>query len=262
MNAEAYTREYFQDSVGGSEFYRLYAGKVVKPAMQLALARADLKAGQRALDAGCGRGELLLQLETRGVEAVGLEPAEPALAFARKTAKAPLVRASASRLPFAAGSFDRIFFLGVLDHLADEDLAACFAEFSRVLRPGGLVLANTCVNTDYYKRRTFALRLKLSRALGLKEPTPLKSAEDQAVHVNEHNEKDLERFFSKLGWKARIEPRPNDKLVVFELYGPEPPEDLPLRAAGPLKRFVHGLFFRWPLRSLLARELFVRLEKL
>jgi len=262
MSVEAYTEEYFTESVGGAEFFRLYRGRVVKPAMQLALARADLRSGLSALDAGCGRGELLRQLEERDIAAVGLEPAPPALAIARKTSKAALVRASASRLPFKAGSFDRIFFLGVLDHLADADLSACFEEFARVLRPGGFVLANTCVNTEYYKTRTYGARRAVAKALGLKEPAPPRSSEDQAVHVNEHCAADLERFFSRLGWRANIEHRPNDKLVVNELYGPRPPVDLPLRAAGPVKRLIHAALFRGPLKRLLARELFCRLEKL
>lgn len=262
MSAQAYTEEYFTDSVGGAEFFRLYRGRVVKPAMQLALARAELKPGLTALDAGCGRGELLRRLEDEGAAAVGLEPAPPALAIARKTAKAPLVRASAASLPFRAGSFDRIFFLGVLDHLADADLEACFAEFARVLRPGGFVLANTCVNTEYHKTVSYGARRALARVLGLKEPARPRSSEDEAVHVNEHCAADLERFFSRIGWRAHIEHRPNDKLAVRELYGPRPPEDLPLRPAGPAKRLAHALFFRGPLKRLLARELFCRLEKL
>lgn len=262
MSAEAYTKEYFEDSVGGSEFFRLYGGETVKPAMQLALLRASLAPGMTALDAGCGRGELLRQLEKRGVSGVGLEPAPPALAIARKTSKAPLVRAGAAALPFQTASFDRIFFLGVLDHLTDAELTQTFAEFARVLKPGGFVLANTCVNTDYYKRRTYALRRALAGALGLKAPTPLKSSEDEAVHVNEHCEKHLEAFFSGLGWKCDVEPRPNDKLAVFELYGPQPPAGLPLSPAGPLKRLGHALTFWGPFKRHLARELFCRLEKL
>ncbi len=251
-----YTEDYFLGSVAGAEFYRLYRGEVVKPAMQLALLRAELSPGLRALDVGCGRGELLRQLEKRGVEAVGADFSAPALPIAQKTTKAPLLRCDARRLPFADASFDRIFFLGVLDHLADDDLAACFREFSRVLRPGGFVLANTCVNTDYYKTRTYGLRLALAKAMGLKLPRPPRSAEDEAVHVNEHNEAALRRFFQRIAWDASIEPRANDKHAVEELYGARPPADLPIRPARPWKRRLHALAFRGPLRRLLARELF------
>lgn len=256
MSAEPYTEEYFRREVGGADFFERFGGELAKPAMQLALKRAELSPGLRALDVGCGRGELLRQLERRGVEAVGADFAAAALPIARKTSKAPLARCDATRLPFEDGAFDRVFFLGVLDHLPDEQLAACFGEFARVLRPGGFVVANTCVNTDYYKTRSYALRRAAARVLGLKAPQPPRSAQDEAVHVNEHNEAALRRFFEAIGWTARVEPRPNDKHALVELYGPNPPEGLPLRRPGPWKRFWHAALFRGPLRRWLARELF------
>lgn len=50
-------------------------------------------------------------------------------------------RADVSRLPFAASTFDLACSEYVLEHLADPD--ACFAEVSRVLRPGGLFVLLT-----------------------------------------------------------------------------------------------------------------------
>ncbi len=46
---------------------------------------------------------------------------------------------SASQLPFPAGSFDGLINTGVMEHLDDPDGA--IADFARVLRPGGQVLA-------------------------------------------------------------------------------------------------------------------------
>ncbi|MFA6004591.1 MAG: hypothetical protein WC881_11045, partial [Elusimicrobiota bacterium] len=54
-----YTKEYFLQEVGGAEFYRLYGPRVVKPVQAYALRKAALKPGMRALDIGCGRGEVL-----------------------------------------------------------------------------------------------------------------------------------------------------------------------------------------------------------
>lgn len=47
------------------------------------------------------------------------------------------VRAEAEELPFADGSFDLVFGHAVLHHIPDLDRA--FAEFRRVLRPGGTI---------------------------------------------------------------------------------------------------------------------------
>jgi len=254
--AESYDERYYRQTCGGSEFFDRYGGRVVKPALALALKRAQMKEGMTALDAGCGRGELLYQLEKRGIKAVGADFSPAALGLAAKTTKAPVMRADARRLPFVDALFDRIFFLGVVDHLPDADLESVLGEFRRVLKPGGLLLLSTCVNTDYHKRKTYALRRTLARALRLAVPAPLRSTEDEALHVNEHNESGLRLLFERNGWNARVEPRPNDKFAVAELYEPPLPPDFPLKPAKPWRRLLHAAFFRGPWKKYLARELF------
>lgn len=259
MNSELYDERYFLESVGGAEFFRLYGPRIVKPAAAYALRAAGLEPGMSALDVGCGRGELLYQLRRRGVAAVGADLAAAALRLSKRTAEAPVVRCDAKRLPFRDSAFDRVFFLGVLDHLDDGELAACFAEFRRVLKPGGLVLANTCTNTQYYKRWTYGARRRLARWLGLREPRPPKSQEDEALHVNEHDEGGLRRFFAAQGWTADVEARPNDKYAVAELYGEDRPVDFPLRPAPAWKRAYVRLAFAGPWKRYLAREFFCKI---
>lgn len=258
--AESYTEAYFLESCGGAEFFKLYGPKVVKPSQVHALKSAALEPGMEALDVGCGRGEILYQLRERRVKAVGADYALAALALAAETAKAPVLRCDAKSLPFRNGSFDRIFFLGVLDHLHDWELEAGFAEFARVLKPGGFVLASTCTNTEYHKSLTYAARRTLARALGLKDPSPPRTDEDAVLHVNEHALGDLERFFSRIGWQADIEPRPNEKYSVFELYGKPLPERFPLKPAPPWKTWFMQFAFQGPLKRLFAREFFCRLS--
>lgn len=257
VSAEHYGEDYFLDSVGGAEFFKLYGPRVVKPVLAYALQKADLKPGLAALDAGCGRGELLYQLKERGVKAVGADFAAPALKLSKTVSGAPVLRADAKKLPFKDKSFDRIFFMGVLDHLRDWELEACFAEFKRVLKPGGFVLANTCANTDYHKRLSFAWRARLAKTMGRTPPSPPKSSEDELLHVNEHNQRNLEEFFARAGWEGEVEPRPNEKLVLRALYG-ELPADFPMKPAPAWKSAAFALLFRGPLRKYLARELFCR----
>lgn len=260
VSAEHYTEQYYLESCGGAEFFRLYGPKVVKPLQAYALKRAELAPGMKALEVGCGRGELLYQLGEKGVLGVGVDYAAPALRLAARTAKALVALCDAKRLPFRDRSFERIFFLGVMDHLHDWELEACFREFRRTLKPGGFVLANTCTNKQYYKNLSYGLRKALARLLGLKEPSPPRSSEDRVLHVNEHDEKNLSEFFRRIGWKAEIEPRPNDKYFLHELYGRPLPEKFPLKPAPAWKSLYLRLAFRGPLKRYLARELFCRLS--
>src|SRR5258708_1717297 len=251
-----YDEGYYAERCGGVEFFKLYGAKVLKPVLIHALARARVAPGMTALDVGCGRGELLYHLKQRGAKAVGMDYAAPALALAKKTSGADVCLADAKKLPFHDGVFDRVFLMSVVDHLHDWELEASLAELKRVLKPGGLMLVNTCVNTDYHKRKTFVLRLRLAQALGLKEPMPPKSSEDEELHINEHCAGDLERLFARTGWKGVIECRPSERYAVRALYGNSLPEGFPIKPASRWGEFWHGVLLSGPWKRLFARELF------
>ena len=83
------------------------------------------------LDVGCGDGALGRLLIETSVRWVGLDLSATLLADAPR----PVVRASATRLPFPDDSFDAVSALYMLYHLPEPALAV--AEAYRVLRPGG-----------------------------------------------------------------------------------------------------------------------------
>jgi 2-polyprenyl-3-methyl-5-hydroxy-6-metoxy-1,4-benzoquinol methylase len=103
-----------------------------------------LRAGDRVLDAGCGRG-FFLNLVTNlvpGVEITGVELDWHLLGIARAhVPAAPVASASIERLPFASGAFDRVIFTEVLEHIPDD--RAAMDELVRVLAPGGTVAITT-----------------------------------------------------------------------------------------------------------------------
>ena len=88
----------------------------------------------------------------------------------------------------------------------------------------------------------------------------MRSAHDEGVHVNEHAQKDLERFFSRIGWGGDIEARPNDKYFLEELYGEPLPPGFPLKPVPSWKRAWMRLAFLGPWRRFLAREFFCTLR--
>ncbi len=255
--AELYSDEYFREVVGGGEFFEAFGPKVLKPQLAHAVRRAQLASGMRVLDIGCGRGELLYHVRQLGGEAVGTDFAVPALKIAREVSGCPVLRCDAKELPFKDASFDRVFLIGVIDHLHDWELERCFEEVGRVLKPGGLVAVHTCTNRLYYKNLTYGLRRALCRALGLGPPSAPRSAEDRELHVNEHSYGDIVRFFRDIGWTCEAELIPNYKLMLGELYGDPLPRGLPMTPVPRWRAALYfGLLFRWPLNRILARELF------
>jgi ubiquinone/menaquinone biosynthesis C-methylase UbiE len=102
---------------------------------------AGMRAGQRALDVGCGpgalTGELARRLGPEMVTAVDLSEPFVAAVTERYPGVTALV-ASGERLPFADEVFDGAFAQLALHHM--EDSMAGLAEMIRVTRPGGVVV--------------------------------------------------------------------------------------------------------------------------
>jgi SAM-dependent methyltransferase len=106
----------------------------------------DLRTAEPVLDLGCGRGELLLLLREAGVEATGVD-GDAALVQAAtrrglKVIHGDVLEVLRSQESGSQGAVTAIHFF---EHLTPATLAAVLAEVRRVLRPGGLVIAE-CPN--------------------------------------------------------------------------------------------------------------------
>ncbi|MDE2141880.1 MAG: class I SAM-dependent methyltransferase, partial [Elusimicrobia bacterium] len=144
VSADIYDDQYFLQSCGGIEFYKLYGPKVLKPMMQLCWKRAQVNKDMNVADVGCGRGEILYHLVKAGARAHGLDYAKASVAIARSHSPTADIRvAETERLPYADGELDLVFFLGVFEHLYPRQQRAAYNEFWRVLKPGGRVIMAT-----------------------------------------------------------------------------------------------------------------------
>ena len=103
--------------------------------------RYGLKPGDRVLDVACGTG--LVAAEAAKIlgsaeNITCLDPSAGMLAEARKKLAATFVQGRAEAMPFPDNSFDFLTMGYALRHVMD--LEQTFAEYRRVLRPGGRAL--------------------------------------------------------------------------------------------------------------------------
>lgn len=92
--------------------------------------------GGLVLDIGCGTGAGFPVVARCGAP-VGMDPSERALRYAAERGYRHLVQADGTSLPFAAGAFEWVAALDILEHLDDR---AAAPEIRRVLAPGGRAL--------------------------------------------------------------------------------------------------------------------------
>jgi SAM-dependent methyltransferase len=110
-----------------------------------------LEPGTRLLEVGCGVGAVLAVLgqEFPGIQLVGVDIEPRQLEFARghlerAGVEASLVEADALALPFPDASFDHVWMMWFLEHVADP--VAVLREARRVIGPGGAI---TAIEVDY-----------------------------------------------------------------------------------------------------------------
>jgi SAM-dependent methyltransferase len=135
------------------------------------------------LDVGAGSGRLLAALAPRGWTVSGVDPSAPLIEVARERlpgAAERLLVTRAEDLPFAAGSFDLVIVIAVLEY---TDVDAAVGELVRVLRPGGRAVVGLwgcrAPTTVWQKRVALPLARAVKRrpvASPLRRPLSLEGA--------------------------------------------------------------------------------------
>jgi demethylmenaquinone methyltransferase/2-methoxy-6-polyprenyl-1,4-benzoquinol methylase len=125
-----------------------------------AVAQADLKPGDKALDVCCGTGDFSFELAKvvgEGGAVVGIDFAEPMIELAKAKAakrRVPIefLIGNACELPFPDASFDCVTIGFGVRNLADID--GGLAEMARVLKPGCKLI---CLETSQFRFKPIKL---------------------------------------------------------------------------------------------------------
>ncbi|MFG1991785.1 methyltransferase domain-containing protein [Actinoplanes sp. NPDC048988] len=164
------------------------------PAYAAAVAAADPRPGDLALDVGCGTGRALPALAAAvgpTGRVIGLDCTTEMLTEARTRGPAALIQADALRLPLAPARVAVVFAAGLVHHLPDP--AAGLAELARVTHPGGRLAL-------FHPSGRRALAARHGRTLSRDEPM---------------NEDILTTLLTKTGWTLTRYEDPDDHFLAL-----------------------------------------------
>lgn len=140
---DLYPAEFTRSEVLWAEFHRNERSRI-----ELAdkLLKPYLPASGTALDFGCGPGFLARGAARHAGRVIGVDVSRGVLACAQALNPAPnlrYVRSQASGMPAVGDrSIDLLYSFAVFQHVLKADARAIFAEFARVLAPGGVGLCH------------------------------------------------------------------------------------------------------------------------
>ena len=115
-----------------------------------AIALAGMRRGSKVADVGCGGGQSVAYLRTRGFEAIGIDCAVSDKRAARPTDSHVYIAASADELPLPDCSTDGVLIECSLSLMLDQERV--LAECARVLADGGRLMIS-----DLYARQPKAI---------------------------------------------------------------------------------------------------------
>lgn len=122
-------------------------GRLAADALQ---AYHAVRAGQEAygtwLDFGCGVGRIFVHLKKAGIQALyGVDPDRGAIHWLQRRYGEETFRVSSKLppLPFPGATFDVVLAISIFTHMEEAEQLSWLSELSRILKPGGLLIAST-----------------------------------------------------------------------------------------------------------------------
>jgi len=207
------------------------------------LAAYGIRSG-RVVEYGCGSAGMSVYLANRGFESHAIDVSAKALLVARLNTqlhhaggRPTLVRSDAFRMPYSDGMFDVAMSHGLLEHFESAQLPALIEEVLRVLRPGGLFVADVVPGIGRLTSRTVGqLANYLASALYYLAIGRLARARGLRAEYFGHL---YENTMSDKQWASVLE-ESGIRSVEVEVCRPFPP----LALSGKLEQVYLGLMIR------------------
>lgn len=185
LKPEEYSREYYCLKYG-NEHADLPENKVEN--YLTALKYLKSRKGEKILDIGCGKGDIIKECTETGAYVIGIDYSMSAGKLSKENGNENIILASATHLPFNNDIFDKITFMEVIEHMDDNDIGRSLLEIKRVLNDRGYVFASTPNSWSW-----------IINILSLKT-----MYREDPYHINVKNPLQLSKIFKDNGFHIKI----------------------------------------------------------
>lgn len=238
VDSKLYSKKYYMTINEGGKIFNKGKGRQLSTRLRRHYNLAFIKKGNKVLDIGCGRGEIVAQTAIDGAQGIGIDYSSDSIKICneiKKTFKPEIrkrmkfTKADSKKLQFPANSIDKVFMLDVVEHLYDWELKIVYKKIRKFLKKDGILIVHTTPNTDFYKYGYPIVRIvypilrpfssKIVELINTKPNwrnrkfLPKDPEEGQEYnkegHINEQNPRTLKKMLEDAGFKVEI------KLVPF-----------------------------------------------
>ncbi len=213
-----YTEKYFLTNCVGCDAFK--KGKKINNRLKTAINLSKIKEGNKALDVGCGRGELLLQIAENKCFAYGIDYSDSAIKISKKFTKGKenitIKKADVKRIPFKSKMFNCVFLMDIVEHLYQWEIIKGLKEIKRVLKNKGRVI----IRTDNKLYKLLTENIIKSIAIPLRR---YKKNEYELLHVNYKTLRNVKKDLIKQGFAVKgFYPKFNEKEIkkYIHIYVP------------------------------------------
>ncbi len=147
-----------------------YLSRFWQPVVPTFREHFGLRASDRLLDVGCGKGFMLhdFALLIPGLVVKGVDVSQYAIDHAIEDMRAHVLVANAKRLPFPDKSFDVVISINTIHNLAREDCGQALREIERVARRGAFITVDA-YRSEEERERMLAWNLTAQTILHVEE---------------------------------------------------------------------------------------------